>query len=88
MMTGIASYLLPTPKRSKTIKESNILKQIRVQPQSGRDSEHSNREENESEDSHDEEQSNEAEHAHTEIPDTETKFHGPEREHDDCEYQS
>lgn len=80
------AYLLPSPERSETVKETNVLKQIRVQPQSRRNGEHGNDEEDEAEDGHGEECANQPQHTHTQVPDTQAQLHRPQREHDEGEY--
>lgn len=76
---------MPAPEWSETVKESNILEQIWVKPQSRRNSEHGDPEENQPEYGHSEEESNKAQHSHTQVPNTKSHFHGPQWEHDDCE---
>lgn len=51
------SYLLPSPQRLETVKEPNIFKQVREEPQTRRHDKHRDAEQNQTEDRHGEEQS-------------------------------
>jgi len=70
---------VPCPHRTEGIKEADILKQVRIQPETGRSNDHGDDEQDEPEDAHDEEQSDETEHPHTEVPHTEPEHRRPKR---------
>lgn len=79
------THIVPCPHRPERIKESHILKQIRVQPQSWRNCHHGDTEQYQAEDTHEDEQSNETQHAHTQIPHAQTHHGWPQREHDETQ---
>ena len=76
---------MPSPHRPEAVKESNILEEVRVEPESRRHRKVCDSEENETKNAHGEEETNQTQHTHAEVPHTETQLHRPEREHDDSE---
>jgi hypothetical protein len=77
--------LMPRPNRLETIKEPNILKQVREEPQARRMCEHGDAEEYQTEDAHNEEQADDAEHGHAKVPHSLPHDERPEREKHDNE---
>lgn len=77
-----STYLLPAPERFETVKETNILEQIREQPETRRHSEDSDAEQNQSENRHGEEQPEQTHHTDAEIPHTLTEHNRPKGEED------
>jgi hypothetical protein len=41
----VETYLVPCPKRAEGVEEAHVLEEIRVQPETGRDGEHGDDEE-------------------------------------------
>lgn len=72
-------YLMPRPHRTERIEESDILKQVRIQPEARRGNDHCDDEQDESEHAHGEEQSDEAEHSYAKVPHTKPEHRRPQR---------
>ena len=62
------TYLLPCVDRPERVEETNIFKQIRIEPEARWYREDGDDEDNEPNNRHGEEQSDETEHAHTQVP--------------------
>ena len=82
---GKGTHLLPAPHRPKTVKEADILEQIRIEPKTALADAETADEEDEADDGHGEEGDDEEEHAHAQVPDAKAEFHGPEGEEDEGE---
>lgn len=76
------TYLLPAPQGLETVKEPDVLEQIREQPETRRHSEDGDAEQDQSEDGHGKEQSKQAHHANTQVPHTLTEHNRPKGEED------
>lgn len=73
---------MPTPQGLETVKETNVLEQIREQPETRRRSEDGDAEQDQTENGHGEEQPQQTHHADTEVPHTLTEHNRPKREED------
>jgi hypothetical protein len=77
------TYLLPSPQRLKAVKETDVLEEIREQPETGRHDEDGHTEQNQTEDGHGEEETQQTHHPDAEVPDALAEHDGPQREEDD-----
>lgn len=76
---------MPGPDGSETVHERNILPEVGVQPQTGRDGKVCDAKQNNTENGHGEEETEETEHAPTEVVDTLAELERPERVQDNGE---
>lgn len=71
---------MPAPHGPETVKESNVLEQVRVQPETRRHSEYGDTEEDQTEDGHGKEETQQSHHADTQVPHALAQNHRPQRE--------
>lgn len=71
---------MPCPHRPEGIEETDVFKQVWIEPQSWRNGEHGDDEQNQPDNGHGEEQSYQSKHAHAKVPYTLPEYKRPQRE--------